>query len=783
MRCMKKWLAALLACALLSCLPLAARAETQTGDANLALDVMFVIDGSGSMRYSDPNGIAKEACKLFADMCDYEQARAGYVLFSSEITAYQPLTEMNSAGLRDMLRKAIDSIQYPQAGGTDISLGLTTAMNTLIESNSVAGGRSPMIVLLSDGCTEYVSKDRENIHEAEFEDTQRFLAEKGIPVYTIALNATGTADVDTLAAVAERTNGLFFETDTADNLSDILSQILANQLRSNIDAIAEFTGTGDAQTVTIQIPNDSIYQANIIILTSKGVSDLHLREPSGNEVVIPSDKVMTSTSACYQLVKILNPAKGDWQLTLTGVDKDLITINLINCYDMQFNLRADRYTVPNGDTITFDAYCSSLVDGEKDSSIFDGAEGILTIRHAETGDEQEVDLAWNADAMRASVQFTTAGNYTVSGRIIGKANSYDRPIEAIEVKVEPYPLTLIAPSAEVSKTIFSPFLGIKLWNRAEVPLASAFSWDKDATVSVTPVPGGWEDVCTFDYDAATGTATVSATKSGAATMDLKVSDSFGQSATYTIRTKIIPGWLPILLVLVLAGVVTGAVLIIRKVKAPYLKGTLKVSVVLPAELSGMTPPEAEIDLTALSKKGSVALDAMLASNLTTGGQYAQALSAIAGFVHKLEFEAGNADSSVLKVHLPAIDKAAVAQYGGAPVDKRCTKSLSVNMPVMLSYSTFGSEYRFTFTFVGGDFGGDFGGNDFGGFGGSNDAGGFGSFGGGGNDAGGFGSFGGSGNDAGGFGSFGGSGSDNSSFGGFGGGSDNSSGTNGGFGSF
>ena len=751
MRRTGKWVASLLALVLaLSGLLMfsAAAAEQQVGDANLAIDVMFVVDGSGSMGYSDPNEIAKEACKLFVDMCDYEQARAGYVMFSSEIAGYQPLTEMNSTALRAMLRKALDSIKYPKAGGTDISLGLTTAMNTLIEYNGVGGDRSPMIVLLSDGRTEYVAKDRENIHAAEFEDTLNYLAEHNIPVYTIALNGAGTADVDTLKAVAERTNGLFFETNTADNLSDILTQILASQLRSNIDAIAEFVGDGSAQTVTISIPNDSIYQANIIILTSKGVSDLHLREPSGNEVVIPSDKVMTSTSAAYQLVKIINPTKGDWQMTLTGADKDLITINLINCYDMQFNLRADRYTVTNGDSITFDAYCSSLVNGETDSSIFDGAEGILTIHHVESGAEQEVDLAWNADTMRASVQFTTAGNYTVSGRIIGKANSYDRPITPIEVKVNPYPLTLIAPSAETSKMIFSPFLGIKYANSMRVPLAGAFSWDKDATLSVTPVPGGWEDLCNFDFDPADGVATVEATGSGNATVELKVSDSFGQTATYTIRAKIIPGWLPVVILLALAAAVVAVVLAVKKAKAPYLKGTLKVSVVLPSDLSNMTPPEAEIDLAALSRKGKIALDALLASNLTTGGQYAQALSAIAGFVHKVEIEAANADSSALKVHLPAAEKAASVQFGGSPVEKRCTKRLSINMPAMLSYTSFGSEYQITFAFADSNFGdagfGSAGG--FGGFGGdsSGSAGGFGGFGGdssgSGNAGGGFGSF-------------------------------------------
>lgn len=754
-----------------SCVLMLSLMATDTvSNSDLALDVMFVIDGSGSMNYSDPSGIAKEACRLFVDMCDYGQARAGYVLFSSKIAGYQNLTEMNSAELRSMLRKAIGSIQYPKSGGTDISLGLTKAMNTLIENNSVAEGRSPMIILLSDGRAEDVAKDRENVHVSEFEDTLKFLSERGIPVYTIALNSMGSADVVTMESVAKRTGGLFFETDSADNLSDIMTKILANQLRSNINSIAEFTSDGTAQTVTIPIPNDSIYQANIIILTSKGVSNLHLREPSGNEVVIPSDRVLTSSSTCYELIKLIRPTKGDWQLTLTGVDKDQITINLINCYDMNFDLRADKYTASNGDTITFDAYCSNLVDGETDSSVFDGAEGVLTVVHNETGAEQQVDLAWTGDTMQAAVQFTAAGNYTVGGRIIGKDGNYDRPIQEISVKINPYPLALITDVSDVSKTLFSPFIGIKFMNRADFPLTDLFSWDKDATLNVTAVPGGWEEACSVSVDLMAGIVSVSAQKSGDAIINLKVSDSFGQSADYTIRVKVIPGWVPVVLLLAIIGLVIVAFWAIKKAKAPYLKGVLKIGAVLPIEMASMTPPESEIDLTALSRKGKVPMDVVLSSNLTTGGQYAQAFSSISTFVHKVEIEAGNADSSSLKVHLPAVDKSAVLQYGGMPIEKRCTKTMTINMPVVLNYNTMGSEYQITLSFASGEFGNDFTGG-FNSFGGSDTSGGFGGFGGG-ETSGGFGSFGGSDTGSG-FGSFGGG-----TNGGFGGND-----TNGGFGSF
>lgn len=722
---------------------------------NLALDVMFVIDGSGSMYSTDPNRIAMAACNLFSDMCDYDQARAGYVVYSTEITQSYPLTPLNPESSRQALKDSINSIQYPLAGGTDISLALTKAMNMLIEGGALADGRSPMIILLSDGKTESISTARQAVYDDELKDTLKFLKDNNIPVYTIALcNPYTNTDEETMEKIANSTDALFFSTDSADNLSNILSQIMANRLRSSMDFIADVVGNGQAQTVEINIPNDSIYQANIIIFSSNGVSNIHLHEPSGNEVVVPSNKVMLSRSPSYDLIKLLRPSKGVWKLTLTGTDKDNISINLINCYDMQFGLKADRYTIPNGDAVTFGVYCDSLLESETDSGIFDGAEGTLTITDTVTGDVKDINLSWNGTELGTSHTFTKAGTYTVSGRIIGKDSSYDRITDEIKITVDPYPLTLAQNSSETSGSCFSPFLGIKIKNNFEIPLVNLFSWDKDAIITVTPTPGGWENVCDFSYDSNNSIVNISGTKGGNATIDLKITDSFGQSASYTVRVKVIPGWVPVVAFIVFAGLVVLIVLIIRKVKAPFIKGKLKVSVSLPGEMSSMTPPEAEIDLSILNKKGKISLNAVLASNLTLGGMYTQALDGISNFVQKLYIEAGNADCSALWIHIPTPEKGVTLQFNNAPIEKKAKKNISAGMPAILNHSSFNGSYVITFNF--GEDGWGNGSDDifgagnggFNGFGGnsSNDTTSFGGFDAG-TDNGGFGGFGGFGNES------------------------------------
>ena len=581
--------AAILCICMLVCTAYAAQ---QDEGVNLAMDVVFVVDCSTSMKTSDPMSLAKEACKLFTDMCDYDQARVGFVLFTSKIIDEQPLTELKDASLLSLVHKKLNSINYPKNSGSDHALGLKHAMNMLIQGGSLNGERSPMIILLSDGCIEYVENSRVNIYEQELEETLDFLEEKNIPVYSIALDSAGFADEDLLSSIADQTDALYFKANAAEELSGILSQIMANQLRSNMDSVADFVATGAPQTIPFNIPNDSIYQANIVILSSQGVRDLSICDPNGNELKIPSNKVLVSNEKNYTLIKIVNPAKGDWELTLTGADKDHITINLINSYDMQFMLRADKYEAGNGETIKFDVYCDKLA-GESDKTIFEGADGTLTYKHLESGDENQVDLAWDGAVMTASIQFTRAGNYEISGHIVGKDNSYDRNIIPTTVKIAPYPLVSISATTEYKTTLYTSFIGIKFANSTELSIANIFQCDPDATLSVQPAPGGWEDCCDFAFDGQTNKITVTAKASGNARIDLDIADSFGQCATYTVRIKVLPGWLPFVIAIVVIAVIVGLILLIKKITQPLIAGKLKLSVVLPSELSNMTPPELE----------------------------------------------------------------------------------------------------------------------------------------------------------------------------------------------
>lgn len=728
--------------------PLAAPTESKTEGMDLNLDYIFVIDGSGSMCTSDPKSLAREACKLFTNMCDYGSSRAGYIVFSGEIRDSYPLATLSDEISREKFLKSLSSITYPSYASTDISLGLTAAKNVLINNNSMDGSRSPMIILLSDGRTEDLSTQRKEVYESEFSDTLAFLKENKVPVYTIALNSSGKADEETLGKIANETDALTFTTKTADDLPAILSKILAHRLQSNMENIAEFDGDGQAHTININIPNDGIYQANIIILSGKGAENIHLLEPSGNEVVIPSNNVSYSKSNSYQLIKISKPTKGDWKLSLTGVDKDHVTVNLINNYDIMMQLKANKSSVKNGDSATFALYCSNVADT---ADMFSGAEAVLTVYNEDTGEEKQYDMSRSGNEMTASVEFDKAGNYKVSAVFVAKDGDYERSTNTISYTVTPAELLLLdGESGEKRVTLFTKFLFFKIANKKEFSLSGILTQDASAEVKASFVPGGWEDVCEASFDENNNAIVIRGVKKGTGTLNVSINDNFGQTLPITISVKVIPGI--VLFAIILAGlaVLAALFLLIRHKRMPMIKGTVILSVALPDTMSDKTPPESEYNLATLSKKGKVSLSEVIGSNLTTNGQYMNALGGIMGFVNNVKFEAADSECSNLWIYLPGTDKAGQVSFNNLPVEKACKQTLSLNYPTHFSYSGFDGTYRFTVTYKNGGFGGVGFTYEANSFGGGSDSGGFGGFGGfGGNDTAGNGP-----NDTGSFGSFG-----------------------------
>jgi uncharacterized protein YegL len=177
-----------------------------TDPVTTSLDVMLVLDSSGSMTSNDPQDLRKTAAKNFIDALLVGD-QVGVVDFDSNAVLLQSLTP-----LTETAKAAVDQID--SSGGTCIGDGIALATQEIV-ANSGADRLKAQIVLTDGQDNPSCNPDYAALLTAA--------NDAGIQIYTIGL---GT-DVDTalLQQMATETGGQYFPISSADDLPEVFRRI------------------------------------------------------------------------------------------------------------------------------------------------------------------------------------------------------------------------------------------------------------------------------------------------------------------------------------------------------------------------------------------------------------------------------------------------------------------------------------------------------------------------------------------------------------------------------
>ena len=188
-----------------------------------AIDVILVVDNSGSMRDNDPDNIRISAAKLFVDLSS-EGDRVGIVSMSgrdhtkivADLTSIGTWLDRTGMGRR-ALKEALEDLATPTMGGTFMGQALRHAYTMLDQTEP---GRRQFVVFLTDGVQEVEGKQVLVDVLDDFEQ-RRFWK-----IFPIALG--DGADFDFLEAeVAGRTGGEVYRAATPVELIRIYTEIFA----------------------------------------------------------------------------------------------------------------------------------------------------------------------------------------------------------------------------------------------------------------------------------------------------------------------------------------------------------------------------------------------------------------------------------------------------------------------------------------------------------------------------------------------------------------------------
>ena len=619
MRHMKKILTVLLAAVMLICMSVSAvwaegeEVAQQTTADNMSFDVIFAIDGSGSMKKSDALKLRLTAGRLFTEMTYSNTSRAGFVQFTNIIMDSQGLTDLSTEDSKASFRDRLSGLQDSVKGSwdTDISLGLTQALNLLKEGDSFNGDRNPMIILLSDGNTDLPNGPR-TVEEsnAELTGTLSEAASLGVPIYSIGLNYDGKLDVDYMQNIANQTGGAFYNITTATDFNKYMTDIFGNV------ADGDLTGLNpayiDGRFVTdFVIDNGSVLMANIVILTDKGVSDPQLIDPTGAVVPLDADHgviVSTDTSdenkvSTYTILKIMYPVQGAWKVSVKGEADDAVQVNLLTTYDISFKLLNSRDPIAGNDINIY----GKLVRGDEnitDSNLLSGAMAICTIMDNKgniVGENLPMTYNEEKHVFICKTNLEKSGNYYVTAHLEGKDGSFSKEAAQYQLSIGRAKLTV------------SGRPDVSMWcnpikTNASVDISQHVKSESLAELNCSIEDNG-NNIVTADYNKDTGMLNITPMRTGTGYLKLIFSDAYGQSAELTVFVTVKSSWIWFIVAFAILAVIVALIAGIMKATKPVLKDSVTVELSLPPMLANLTPSPATLAMPA--KKSEVILGKLI----------------------------------------------------------------------------------------------------------------------------------------------------------------------------
>ena len=184
------------------------------------MDLVFVIDNSGSMRKNDPNSITPKVVETFVRQLP-ESARVGVVLFDQNARILSPMSRISGEQIENEIITGLKRIDY-RGKFTNTPMGMERAIYELKTHGRPLAEKG--IVLITDGIVDTgdALKDQELTQWLK-KDLTAQSRQIGIRIFGIAF--TENADFSLIQTLALRTGGEYFRTHEASEISNVLTQV------------------------------------------------------------------------------------------------------------------------------------------------------------------------------------------------------------------------------------------------------------------------------------------------------------------------------------------------------------------------------------------------------------------------------------------------------------------------------------------------------------------------------------------------------------------------------
>jgi len=320
------------------------------------LDIIFLIDASGSMKFTDPDEFRKVAAKAFIDITQdrggdriavlqfagwNETTEKGAVLF--------PLTEVpdDAAKREKLLAQIKDSIGRKVTAfgkGTDFNFAFEKALPEALEARKKINSQNKAwVILFTDGTTDV--KESGNTRQVYLdmagkkglesrrylnEAAQKYFEEKVLPkvaaykdLYLTCINLTDDEPSPELKMLAEKAGAKLLRT-TRENLRAVFVEALASlpkgvyrsDLTRGFGYVRQESAPGAGSIVGFRIYQGVSTMRALVFATSTDFT-LELKNPKGEAITDPKLVKVSGGGELYRVISVTGQAPGEYAL-VTG---------------------------------------------------------------------------------------------------------------------------------------------------------------------------------------------------------------------------------------------------------------------------------------------------------------------------------------------------------------------------------------------------------------------------------------------------------------------------------
>lgn len=321
-------------------------AAAQSTDPDTRIDVVLVIDNSGSMHYlqkNDPQDLRISAAKMFASLM-LEGDQLGIVSMEDRSTtqAYLDLTPAREISRSTWQLNKI--VTQPDELSNWTYMGEALDLSAQVMENAARYNKQRAVIFLTDGLPTYRDEDRAD-QERKYSANVERLKAQGIKIFPIALG--DQADPDFLQrTMADPTNGRVFRAATADQLITTYLNILTTlQDGRYIDAY-EIIANGDNFLANVN-PRQQIRQINFVFPALA-------TPPTIQKDLVPGMRAGTQRTELYDrnwsmfvaLPEYVPRFNGEWRINLESEQEQVPMIAVIKS-DLRTRLIEPTSSVPD----------------------------------------------------------------------------------------------------------------------------------------------------------------------------------------------------------------------------------------------------------------------------------------------------------------------------------------------------------------------------------------------------------------------------------------------------